>query len=213
MKIAKKLLLTIDKSVSVCYNNLRRLCETFGFLRLFPPNSRVERSWPQRSLLLFQHKNRGVAQMVARLVRDQEAAGSNPVTSTKKRTTALTVVVCFFIRVMCKFEAVAKRRRFTFAARRSESSLSRRRASASSFKNTLSLRPKDRQMTVFFRSFQDLTYALHTKSCLLFVGRTRQITQCYRFSLVPLRAGHRRVSYDFVSINLTRYTRALGDTV
>ena len=42
--------------------------------------------------------------MVARLVRDQEAAGSNPVTSTKKRTTALAVVVCFLSRDAAFFD-------------------------------------------------------------------------------------------------------------
>ena len=37
-------------------------------------------------------KSRGVAQLVARLVRDQEVVGSNPVTPTKKLTINLKVV-------------------------------------------------------------------------------------------------------------------------
>ena len=40
---------------------------------------------------------RGVAQLVARLVRDQEAAGSNPVTSTKKHGQPSRLTVLFLI--------------------------------------------------------------------------------------------------------------------
>ena len=53
---------------------------------------------------------RGVAQLVARLVRDQEAAGSNPVTSTKKEQTSLAVVCSFLLVVRTRARLCAKRR-------------------------------------------------------------------------------------------------------
>ena len=41
---------------------------------------------------------RGVAQLVARLLWEQDAAGSSPVTSTKKTNGSFYVSICFFIK-------------------------------------------------------------------------------------------------------------------
>ena len=41
--------------------------------------------------------NRGVAQLVARLLWEQDAAGSSPVTSTKKQRERLVRSLCFFV--------------------------------------------------------------------------------------------------------------------
>ena len=57
--------------------------------RTLTPPVGVRSSHPQpvyRSSNMLRVFYRGVAQMVARLVRDQEAVGSNPVTPTKKST-------------------------------------------------------------------------------------------------------------------------------
>ena len=48
-------------------------------------------------IIIMKKLHRGVAQMVARMVRDHEAMGSNPVTPTIKNTHALFALCVFYL--------------------------------------------------------------------------------------------------------------------
>ena len=50
-----------------------------------------------RVIIIMKKLHRGVAQMVARMVRDHEAMGSNPVTPTIKNTHALFALCVFYL--------------------------------------------------------------------------------------------------------------------
>ena len=71
---------------------------------------------------------RGVAQLVARDVWDVDAAGSNPVTPTKKARERLDLSLAFLLDVAFSGLFCEAKCRFAFPARRSKSSLVRRRA-------------------------------------------------------------------------------------